>query len=63
MRVMYRLRGLMGDATEEFIENLDSRNQNNADPEDIYRLSSIMSDGGGFPVSCDLTAGFLNFLQ
>lgn len=51
MRVMYRLRGLMGDATEEFIENLDSRNQNNADPEDVYRLASVLTEGFGFPVS------------
>ena len=51
MRVMYRLRGLMGDATEEFVENLDARNQKNADPEVVYRLASILLDGG-FPVCC-----------
>ena len=50
IRVMYRLRGLMGDATEEFIGTLESRDKNNADPEEVYKLANVLLQSNGFPV-------------
>ena len=37
MRIIYRMRGLSGDATEEFIETLD-----NKDSEDQERYSVVL---------------------
>ena len=38
MRVIYRMRGLLGDATEEFIETLTNKDSENQDEEDIYKM-------------------------
>ena len=44
MRVIYRMRGLLGEATEEFIEKLGNEEE---DEEQIYsRAQFVASDGG-----------------
>lgn len=50
MRVVYRMRGLLGDATEEFIERLDDKHQRPANDEETYRLASVMGECGGLGV-------------
>lgn len=47
MRVVYRMRGLMGDATEDIIETLDSGSSENVNEEEIYHMADTMSQCGG----------------
>lgn len=51
MRVVYRMRGLLGDATEEFVETLDKKKEENVDNEQVYRMAGVMSHCGGLEVS------------
>lgn len=41
------MRGLMGDATEDIIETLDSGSSENVDEEEIYHMADTMSQCGG----------------
>ncbi|KAG1664196.1 E3 ubiquitin-protein ligase UBR4 [Nymphon striatum] len=50
MRVVYRMRGLLGDATEEFIETLDAKNREEVDNEEVYKMANVMSYCGGLEV-------------
>lgn len=50
MRVVYRMRGLMGDATEEFIQTLDSKTDQEVDTESVYRMANVMSRYSGLEV-------------
>lgn len=47
MRVVYRMRGLLGDATEEFIETLGNKSQNTVDNEEVYKMANVLADCGG----------------
>ncbi|XP_022651482.1 E3 ubiquitin-protein ligase UBR4-like isoform X4 [Varroa destructor] len=53
MRIVYRMRGLLGDATEEFIESLDSKDSMAIDEEQVYKLSDVMATCGGLEVMLD----------
>ncbi len=53
MRVIYRMRGLLGDATEEFVETLDKKDKKDEDEEQIYRMAGVMADCGGLEVMLD----------
>ena len=44
MRIVYRMRGLLGDATEEFVERFDDKQQRPANDEDTYRMANIMGE-------------------
>ena len=50
MRVVYRMRGLLGDATEEFIESLNKKDGEKSDDEVVYKLASVMGECGGLGV-------------
>lgn len=50
MRIVYRMRGLLGDATEEFIESFDSRNNEEIDEEQAYKMANVMSSSGGLKI-------------
>ena len=50
MRVIYRMRGLLGDATEEFIESLDKKEGEASDDEEIYKLAAVLGECGGIKV-------------
>ena len=41
MRIIYRMRGLLGDATEEFIENLANKDNEDQDEEEIYKIANV----------------------
>ena len=47
MRVVYRMRGLLGDATEDIIESLDNGGNQNIDEEEVYHMADVMSQCGG----------------
>ncbi|XP_014674376.1 PREDICTED: E3 ubiquitin-protein ligase UBR4-like [Priapulus caudatus] len=47
MRIVYRMRGLLGDATEEFIESLDMKKDEAVDNEAVYKMATVMSECGG----------------
>ncbi|OTF73004.1 hypothetical protein BLA29_001157, partial [Euroglyphus maynei] len=50
MKITYRIRGLMGDATEEFIENLSNKESVVKDDEKLFELANIMSQSNGLSV-------------
>lgn len=50
MRVVYRMRGLLGDATEEFIETLNAKSQETVDNEEVYKMANVLADCGGLKV-------------
>ncbi|PZC74948.1 hypothetical protein B5X24_HaOG206881 [Helicoverpa armigera] len=50
MRVVYRMRGLLGDATEEFVERLTQANAEAVDDEQLYRMANVLADCGGIEV-------------
>lgn len=51
MRIVYRMRGLLGDATEEFVETLDKKKEEDVDNEQVYRMASVMCQCGGLEVN------------
>lgn len=53
MRIIYRIRGLSGDATEEFIENLKPVSDREEDNEQVYRMVNVVVDCGGLKVILD----------
>lgn len=50
MRIVYRMRGLLGDATEEFIETLNKSTQNTVDNEEVYKMANVLADCDGLKV-------------
>lgn len=61
MRVVYRMRGLLGDATEEFIETLNKKATEEVDNEQLYRMANVLADDcGGLQVMLDRIASLQN---
>ncbi|CAB4062605.1 UBR4 [Lepeophtheirus salmonis] len=56
MKVIYRMRGLLGDATEEFIETLDNKEGEDKDEEEVYKMAGIMAECGGLEVMLERLA-------
>ena len=50
MRIVYRMRGLLGDATEEFIERFDDKHQRPANDEETFKMANVMGLCGGLDV-------------
>lgn len=64
MRVVYRMRGLLGDATEEFVETLTAKSEQEVDNEEVYKMANVMADCGGLQVGLMLlTVGQLTSLH
>ena len=42
MRVVYRMRGLLGDATEDMVDKLDDGKDRNVDEEQAFKMASIL---------------------
>lgn len=54
MRIVYRMRGLLGDATEEFVETLNNKSTEQVDNEQLYRMANVLADEcGGLQVMLD----------
>uniref|UniRef100_H2YSY5 E3 ubiquitin ligase UBR4 C-terminal domain-containing protein n=1 Tax=Ciona savignyi TaxID=51511 RepID=H2YSY5_CIOSA len=49
MHVVYRMRGLLGEATEDMVERLDS-DKTDQNEEEVYKLASVLSQCGGIEV-------------
>ncbi|ESN92599.1 hypothetical protein HELRODRAFT_189521 [Helobdella robusta] len=50
MRVVYRMRGLLGDATEDMVNSLETGKDSDVDSEEVYRMANVMSQCGGLKV-------------
>lgn len=50
MRVIYRMRGLLGDATEEFVETLNNKSQAAVDNEEVYKMANVLAECGGLKI-------------
>jgi hypothetical protein len=51
MRIVYRMTGLSGDATEDIIDNLDAKGQDSAkNDEEIYRMADELAENGALAV-------------
>uniref|UniRef100_F6VR91 E3 ubiquitin ligase UBR4 C-terminal domain-containing protein n=7 Tax=Ciona intestinalis TaxID=7719 RepID=F6VR91_CIOIN len=49
MHVIYRMRGLLGEATEDMVERLDS-DKTDQNEEEVYKLANVLSQCGGIEV-------------
>lgn len=56
MRVVYRMRGLLGDATEEFVETLNASSVETVDDEQLYKMANVLADCGGMEVMLERLA-------
>jgi len=53
MQVIYRMRGLLGDATEDMVNSLDTNTEEDVDKEEVYRMANALATGGGLRVMLD----------
>ncbi|XP_014478762.1 PREDICTED: protein purity of essence isoform X5 [Dinoponera quadriceps] len=56
MRVIYRMRGLLGDATEEFVETLNASSEQEVNNEEVYKMANVLAECGGLQVMLDRLA-------
>lgn len=63
MRIVYRMRGLLGDATEEFVETLHNKSQEEVDTEQLYRLANVLADCNGLKVMLDRIGSLQNITR
>ncbi|KAJ8682718.1 hypothetical protein QAD02_018510 [Eretmocerus hayati] len=56
MRVVYRMRGLLGDATEEFVETLNANSEQEVNNEEVYKMANVLADCGGLQVMLERLA-------
>lgn len=56
MRVVYRMRGLLGDATEEFVETLTASSEQEVNNEEVYKMANVLAECGGLQVMLDRLA-------
>ncbi|XP_034944940.1 E3 ubiquitin-protein ligase UBR4 isoform X2 [Chelonus insularis] len=56
MRVVYRMRGLLGDATEEFVETLNASSEQEINNEEVYKMANVLAECGGLQVMLDRLA-------
>lgn len=48
MKVIYRLRGLLGDATEDMIESLNAGDAGSSeDAEQVYKMAEVLAERNG----------------
>lgn len=60
MRVVYRMRGLLGDATEEFVESLNANSEQEVNNEEVYKMANVLADCGGLQVMVNRLAAIQN---
>ncbi|XP_058117751.1 protein purity of essence [Anopheles ziemanni] len=60
MRIVYRMRGLLGDATEEFIETLNAKSKEEVDNEQLYRMANVLADCDGLKVMLERIGSLQN---
>jgi E3 ubiquitin-protein ligase UBR4 len=47
------MRGLLGDATEDMVNSLESNTQEDIDKEEVYRMANVLASCGGLNVMLD----------
>ena len=62
MKVVYRMRGLLGDATEDMVNSLDTGKDSDVDCEEVYRMASVMGECNGLKVMLDRLAMIRNLV-
>ena len=62
MRIVYRMRGLLGDATEDMVNSLETRKDSDVDCEEVYRMASVMGECNGLKVMLDRLAMIRNLV-
>ncbi|KAL5011609.1 hypothetical protein ScPMuIL_010160, partial [Solemya velum] len=50
MPIIYRMRGLLGDATEDMVNSLDSNTEEDVDKEEVFKMASVLGECGGLQV-------------
>ncbi|BFZ02848.1 hypothetical protein BsWGS_05885 [Bradybaena similaris] len=62
MPVLYRMRGLLGDATEDMVNSLDSGSEDDIDKEDVYKMATVLKDCGGLEVMLERLASIRDLI-
>lgn len=63
MRVVYRMRGLLGDATEDMVERLDNGKDKDTNEEEEYKMAAILGKCEGLDAILDRLAHVKDFVQ
>lgn len=63
MDVIYRLQGLDGEATEDIVESLETSDGDELDPEEQYKVASIMCECGGLEAMVRQIEGISDFKE
>lgn len=50
MPIVYRMRGLLGDATEDMVNSLDTSTDEDVDKEEVYKMATVLGECGGLEV-------------
>ncbi|ESP04880.1 hypothetical protein LOTGIDRAFT_156120, partial [Lottia gigantea] len=50
MPIIYRMRGLLGDATEDMVNSLVSSSEEDIDKEEVYKMANVLAECGGLKV-------------
>ncbi|KAJ8300179.1 hypothetical protein KUTeg_021698 [Tegillarca granosa] len=50
MPIIYRMRGLLGDATEDMVNSLDTQREEDIDKEEVYKMAAVLGEGDGLKV-------------
>ena len=61
--MVYRMRGLLGDATEDIVEQLDDGKDKGTNDEDDYKMAAIMSRCGGLDAVLHRLSCIKDFVQ
>ena len=63
MRVIYRMRGLLGDATEDLVEQLDDGKDKDTNEEEDYKMADVLSKCGGLDAILSRLSRVREFVQ
>ena len=61
--MVYRMRGLLGDATEDMVERLDDGKDKDTNEEEEYKMAAILCECGGLDAMLDRLAHVKDFVQ
>ncbi|XP_041369615.1 E3 ubiquitin-protein ligase UBR4-like [Gigantopelta aegis] len=50
MPITYRMRGLLGDATEDMVNSFDSKSEEDIDKEEVFKMGLVLKDCGGLHI-------------
>ncbi|XP_050389975.2 E3 ubiquitin-protein ligase UBR4 [Patella vulgata] len=56
MPIIYRMRGLLGDATEDMVNSLVSSSEEDIDKEEVFKMAAVLAECGGLKVMLERMA-------